>query len=278
MKAKLSVMLLAIAIVNCVRSDTVQLPVYGSGASFYEHYEGNSNSGTPNLCNPWQDDYNKSQCFNLVEYLTIPMGIGNPEQKFNLTLDSGDDVLVFSDGAVDTTCFGGDASGRPIQGRRLFRSSRSTTFRSSRVTKIDADDDRFFQDTCRNSGPGDEPEGVALVGSDDFKVAGKSARNVPFQVIKSVVSTAQSFWPSDGVFSMAIVWLGKSKSAVYQIASSIGRPQTTLYLKRTSGYSRGDRVGTFTLGGRDAENCDKAWTDLPLGSEYWGTFNTKVNS
>ncbi|KAH7695211.1 Protein ASP-1 protein7, partial [Aphelenchoides avenae] len=109
-------------------------------------------------------------------------------------------------------------------------------------------------------------------------VAGKSARKVPFLVAKTVQSTLQSFWPSDGVLSVSVPWTGKNKSAVYQIASSIGQPQTTLYMKRTSGYSRGDRVGTLTFGGRDAENCDKTWVELPLGSQYWIVFNTKVNS
>ncbi|KAH7716695.1 aspartyl protease-like protein [Aphelenchoides avenae] len=117
-----------------------------------------------------------------------------------------------------------------------------------------------------------------LRASDDFKVAGKSAQKVPFVVVKKLQPTVQSFWPSDGVLSVSVPWTGKSKSAAYQISSSIGQPQTTLFMKRTGGYSRGDRVGTLTFGGRDAKNCDETWIDLPQGSQYWIVFNTKVNS
>ncbi|KAH7722503.1 Protein ASP-8 [Aphelenchoides avenae] len=247
MTTKLCITLLVIAIVNGVRSDTVQLPVYGSGASYYEHYAHNANPGDPKFCNPYQTNYNLSQCFNLAEYLTVQVGIGNPVQNLNLTLDDfSDDVFVFSDGAADTNCLGFGDNGRP--------------------------------DTCRDSGPGDAPKGVVLMGSDDFKVAGKLAQKVPFMVVKTLQSTVQSFWPSDGVFSLSKPVDGKSKSAVYRIASSIGSPQTTLFIKRTSGYSRGDRVGTLTVGGRDAKNCDKTWSDLPLGSRGWGAFNTKLNT
>lgn len=56
--------LLAVAIVGRVHSATVQLPVFGSGAFFYEHYS--QNSSTPNL----------------VEYLTFPVAIGNPGTGF----------------------------------------------------------------------------------------------------------------------------------------------------------------------------------------------------
>ncbi|KAH7701790.1 hypothetical protein AAVH_31071 [Aphelenchoides avenae] len=122
------VALLVIAIVSRVRSATLQIPVFGTGSSYYEHYFHNLNPGDPRYCNPMQANYTRSQCYNLAEYLTIQVGIGNPEQKFNLTLD-GDfldsdvhsDVVLFSEGAVDTNCADGGASERPIQGRRLFR-------------------------------------------------------------------------------------------------------------------------------------------------------------
>ncbi|KAH7684412.1 hypothetical protein AAVH_41080, partial [Aphelenchoides avenae] len=78
MKATLSVALLTAAIVGRVRSDTVQLPVYGSGASFYEHHAHNNNPQDPRFCDPHQRNRSRSQCFNVIEYLTVPFGIGNP--------------------------------------------------------------------------------------------------------------------------------------------------------------------------------------------------------
>ncbi|KAH7716688.1 Protein ASP-1 protein7 [Aphelenchoides avenae] len=257
--------------VSCVRSDTVQLPVYGSGAFFYEHYPHNSDPLDPKFCDPYQTNYSRSQCYNLVEYLTIQVGIGHPEQTLNLTLDGNAfESFVFSDTAVDSTCSGGAASGRPIEGRHLFRSSRSTTFRSSGASKLGANEDRYFQNNCQDI---DNPEAESLMGKDDFKVAGKSALNVPFVVAKNVQSTVQPFWPSDGVFS-----LSATASAAYGVASSIGQPQATLYMKRANGHSSGDRIGTLTFGGRDAKNCDKTWISLPHGSKYDGDFDTKVNS
>ncbi|KAH7715492.1 hypothetical protein AAVH_17132 [Aphelenchoides avenae] len=64
--------------VNRARSGTVQLPVYGSGAFYYEHYAHNSDPEDQSYCDPFQTNYNRSRCYNLVEYLTIPVGIGNP--------------------------------------------------------------------------------------------------------------------------------------------------------------------------------------------------------
>ncbi|KAH7706636.1 hypothetical protein AAVH_26135 [Aphelenchoides avenae] len=203
------------------------------------------------------------------------LAFGTPPQMFNLTLNSDTYWTTLFDKYLhqSSSCTNKGA-------RRLFDSSRSTTFRRGKKSLF-TDVDVFAADPYCDSGPlgrglgFDRYSAFSTIVRDDVRIrpnlGGKlNALNVPFALATNYTSVLSKFWPSDGILGLQFGNYKETEpSTIHALAAAAQGSAVTFHFDTPATVypSMGQLTGTMMIGAQDTEKCEDEWTYFPLGMD-----------
>ncbi|KAI6237911.1 Peptidase A1 domain-containing protein [Aphelenchoides besseyi] len=202
-----------------------------------------------------------------IEYLG-KITIGNPQQEFNVVLDTGSSNLWVPDKQCKNSKLASNRQG-PCDGKNHFDSSKSDSYvKDGRPWAIE-------YGTGSASG---------FLGTDTvaFGDEGSPQLIIPTTTFGQATQLADFFTGDalDGILGLAYKSIAEDDvTPPFQRAVDLGlvdEPIFTIWLKADGGDSSGQIGGQLTLGGLDTEHCSSSVTYFPLTSKTYYEFQLQA--